>query len=83
MANLTKDDKVRRHLNTKIRLKVPIKVPENLPTISLESLDLSNNYFKDPSVFKLFEFGVSRYSKLSRLNLSGNPMGTDCIRAMM
>jgi Ran GTPase-activating protein (RanGAP) involved in mRNA processing and transport len=83
MANLTKDDKVKRVLNTKARLTIPPKMPTNLPTLSIESLDLSNNGLRDPKVFGLFEFGVSKYSKLSILNLANNPLGSEGIRAMM
>jgi hypothetical protein len=49
-------------ISSKQRLIIPPTQPQNLPTLSIESLDLSNNGLKDPKVFGLFEFGISKYS---------------------
>jgi len=44
---------------------------------------VSWNNIHDPKSFRLIEHAISKYSQLSRLSLSYNPLGAPCIKSFM
>ena len=53
------------------------------PTIELQCLNVSGNKIKSPAVLSLFKHALSKYSKLTYIDISKNPLGSTGIKAMM
>jgi len=78
-------EKIKRLIMTKKRFPNSSETvnPKIYETIELTSLKLAYNNIKSPAVLSMFEFALSRHSKLSHVDISNNPLGTPGIKALV